>query len=80
MQDLPPTAGSSVYEAWAIGSDGKPLPNGSFTVGSDGIASFEVPGAPAEDGLVLALTHEPGPGAKTPTLPIIAKGVTTAAS
>jgi hypothetical protein len=80
MQDLAPTTGSSVYEAWAIGGDGKPLPIGSFTVGSDGIAAFEVPGAPTEDGVVLALTHEPGPGAKTPTLPIIAKGVTTAAS
>jgi hypothetical protein len=34
---------------------------------------------PATSGIVLALTREPGPGATAPTLPIISKGVATAA-
>ena len=79
MQDLAPTTGDTVYEAWVIGSDGVPLPLGSFKVGSSGTAYFEADGVPSTDGIVLALTREPAPGAQTPTMPIISKGVATAA-
>ena len=79
MQDLAPTSGDTVYEAWVIGGDGVPVPLGSFTVGNSGTASFEADGVPSADGIVLALTREPGPGAQTPTMPIISKGVATAA-
>jgi anti-sigma factor RsiW len=75
MRDLAPTSGNSVYETWVIGSDGVPVPVGSFQVGSTGIAYFQATGLPAADGIVLALTLEPGPGATTPTAPIISKGV-----
>jgi anti-sigma-K factor RskA len=77
MRDLVPTSGNGVYQAWAIGGDGVPVPLGGFRVGSTGTAYFESAGLPADDGIVLALTSEPGPGATSPTLPIISKGVTT---
>ena len=80
MQDLAPTTGSTVYTAWAIGGDGVPVPIGDFTVGSGGTGSLEASGVPATSGIVLALTLEPQPGAKTPTLPIISKGVATGAA
>lgn len=79
MQDLTPTSGSFVYEAWVIGGDGTPVPLGSFTVGATGTASFVASGLPTSSGIVLAVTKEPGPGATTPTLPIISKGRATAA-
>lgn len=78
MRDLAPTSGNAVYEAWVIGSDGVPVPLGSFEVGNAGIAYFEGAGLPTADGIVLALTLEPGPGATTPTMPIISKGVAAA--
>ncbi len=78
MQDLAPTNGDQVYEAWVIGGDGTPVPLGSFKVGANGTASFTAGGLPATAGIVLALTREPGPGATTPTLPIVTKGVATA--
>jgi anti-sigma-K factor RskA len=78
MRDLAPTTGSTVYEAWVIGSDGVPVPLGAFTVDSSRTAFFEGSGLPAAEGIVLALTLEPGPGATTPTLPIISKGVAAA--
>lgn len=78
MRDLAPTSGSSVYEAWVIGSDGVPVPLGGFTVDSSRTAYFAASGLPTADGIVLALTLEPGPGAATPTMPIITKGVATA--
>jgi anti-sigma-K factor RskA len=74
MQALPATAGSQVYEAWVIGGDGVPVALGSFQVGNAGTASFESTGLPTEPGIVLALTLEPGPGATTPTLPIVSAG------
>jgi anti-sigma-K factor RskA len=79
MQDLAPTSGNQVYEAWVIGGDGVPVALGDFTVGSAGTATFEGTGLPTASGIVLALTLEPGPGATTPTMPIISKGVATAA-
>ena len=79
MQSLPATEGDQVYEAWVIAGDGVPVPLGSFQVGSAGTASFEGVGLPTEPGIVLALTLEPGPGATTPTLPIVSAGAATAA-
>ncbi len=79
MQDLAPTSGSTVYTAWVIAGDGVPVPLGDFTVGNSGTGSLEATGAPSTPGVVLALTLEPQPGATTPTLPIISKGVATGA-
>lgn len=75
MRGLAGTTGAQVYTAWEIGGDGKPIPIGEFTVGSDGfaVASASAPGAAS--GAVLALTLEPSRGATAPTLPIVAKGV-----
>ena len=53
MRDLAPTSGNSVYEAWVIGSDGVPVPLGSFHVGNAGTAYFEGSGVPAADGIIL---------------------------
>jgi len=78
MRDLAPTSGNAVYEAWVIASDGVPVPLGSFTVGGNGTAFFEGSGLPSAEGIVLALTLEPGPGATTPTMPIISAGVAAA--
>jgi anti-sigma-K factor RskA len=75
MQALTPTTGNQVYEAWVIAGDGAPVPLGSFKVGRAGTAFFEGSGLPTANGIVLALTLEPGPGATTPTMPIISKGV-----
>ena len=79
MQDLAPTSGSAVYETWVIVGTAPPVPLGSFTVGRGGTASFDAGGVPVMDGIVLALTLEPGPGATTPTAPTISKGVATPA-
>jgi len=78
MRDLAPTSGTAVYEAWVIAGDGVPVPLGSFSVGADGTAFFEASGLPSAEGIVLALTLEPGPGATTPTMPIISAGVAAA--
>ena len=79
MQALAPTSGSQVYTAWVIAGTAAPVPVGSFTVGNAGTAVFEGSGLPTSGPLVLALTREPGPGATTPTMPIISKGVATGA-
>ncbi len=79
IRNLAPTSGAAVYEAWVIASDGVPVPLGGFQVGKDGTASFRASGLPTASGIVLALTLEPGPGATTPTLPIVSKGVASAA-
>jgi anti-sigma-K factor RskA len=79
MHNLAATSGGQVYEAWAIASDQVAVPLGSFQVGRSGVATFAGSGLPAESGIVLALTLEPGPGATTPTAPIISKGVASSA-
>ena len=79
MQDLAPTSGQTVYTAWAIGGNGVPISLGDFTVGSSGTATLEGTGAPSANGVVLALTLEPGPGATAPSGPIVSKGVATSA-
>jgi anti-sigma-K factor RskA len=78
MHDLAPTSGNAVYQAWVIAADGVPVPLGGFQVGQDGTGSFRASGLPTADGIVLALTLEAGPGATTPTMPIISKGVAAA--
>ena len=78
MRDLAPTAGAEVYEAWVIVGDGGPVPVGSFTVAADGTGTFTASGTAAVVGSTLALTREPGPGATTPTLPIVSSGVAVA--
>jgi hypothetical protein len=74
MHDLDPTVGTQVYEAWVILGSDAPIPIGSFAVASAGTASFTSPPTPAGAGAIVALTREPGPGALSPTLPIISLG------
>jgi anti-sigma-K factor RskA len=78
MRDLDPTSGSEVYEAWIIGGDGVPVPIGGFAVGAGGMATLTADASSVESGLTVALTREPGPGATTPTLPIVSAGVASA--
>jgi hypothetical protein len=80
MHELAPTAGAQVYEAWLIAGEDAPVPIGGFTVGGNGTASFAVAHASLGEGVTVALTLEPGPGATTPTLPIIAAGAARSAS
>jgi anti-sigma-K factor RskA len=74
MHDLTPTSGAQVYEAWLIDGKNPPVPIGGFAVGSTGTASFATTSASAKPGVTVALTLEAGPGATTPTMPIIASG------
>jgi hypothetical protein len=74
VQDLAPTSGNEVYEGWAIVGDAAPVPLGGFTVGEGGTGRLDGTGVPAEPGMTLALTREPGPGATAPTLPILTAG------
>ena len=72
---LAPTTGDSVYEAWVIAPKHAPAPIGSFTVGADGTGYMNGGPIPTISGpMTIALTHEPAPGATTPTLPIITSG------
>ena len=80
MRDLTPTAGTQVYEAWLIGGDGVPVPIGDFKVGSTGSAIFGTSHSAMGEEVTVALTLEAGPGATTPTPPIIALGTARAQS
>jgi len=80
MRGLDRTSGAQVYTAWSIVGDAAPVPIGEFTVGADGVAALAARVPVATAGAVLALTLEPAPGARTPTLPIVAAGVTRAPS
>ena len=80
MRDLAPTHGTQVYEAWVIGQDGVPVPLGDFRVDASGTAYFEGGGLPTQDGIVLALTLEPAPGATVPSSPPVSAGTATTAS
>jgi hypothetical protein len=80
MRGLAATNGTEVYEAWLIGANGKPVPAGSFAVGGSGVGTLAAPVGSGDPGVVVALTREPGPGATTPTLPIIAQGQGRAAT
>lgn len=75
MRGLAQTGASDVYEAWVIGSDGVPVPVGSFRVDSAGLGTLIGAHGPNAPGVTLALTHEPRPGMTSPTLPIVSSGV-----
>jgi hypothetical protein len=76
MRDLAPTTGTEVYEAWVIAGDSAPMPIGAFTVGPTGTGVITAGGAPDAAAVTLAVTREPGPGATTPTAPILSLGST----
>jgi anti-sigma-K factor RskA len=80
MRDLKPTTGTQVYEAWLIGADKVPVAIGGFTVGGSGTASFITAHPSMGEGVVVALTLEPQPGATAPTPPILAVGTAHAQS
>jgi anti-sigma factor RsiW len=80
MQDLAPTSGDQVYEGWVIVGDAPPAPLGGFRVGDAGTGRLDGTGLPIQPGMALALTLEPGPGAQSPTLPILAVGTAVAAT
>ena len=77
MRDLAPTSGSQVYEGWVIAPGGAPVPIGGFTVSQNGVGAMNAVSTPGP-GITIALTREPGPGATTPTLPIVSSGVAIA--
>lgn len=78
MHGLDPTVGAQVYEAWVIVGDAAPVPIGGFAVDATRTGTFTSTTTPAGAGAIVALTLEAGPGATTPTLPIIALGKATA--
>lgn len=75
MRGLAPTTGAQVYEAWIVAGTAAPTPIGSFQVGSAGSGTMTAAATAPAAGAVIALTLEPGPGATTPTMPLIASGV-----
>jgi Anti-sigma-K factor rskA/Putative zinc-finger len=78
MRDLPPTAGTEVYETWVIVGTAAPVAIGSFKVEPSGIASFTTRPADAPVGAVIALSREPAPGSTAPLGPIVSTGVAVA--
>jgi anti-sigma factor RsiW len=74
MRDLAPTTGAQVYETWLIAGDAAPVAIGGFKVDASGTASFVTANANLGANVTVALTLEPGPGATTPTAPVIAAG------
>jgi hypothetical protein len=79
MRDLAPVSGSEVYEAWVIAADGVPVALGELQLQPGGVGYLEAAGLPAESGIVLALTREPGPDATAPSTTPISVGTATAA-
>jgi Anti-sigma-K factor rskA, C-terminal/Putative zinc-finger len=79
MRDLAPVSGSEVYEAWVIAADGVPVALGELQLQAGGVGYLEAGGLPAESGIVLALTREPGPDAKAPSTAPISAGTATPA-
>jgi anti-sigma factor RsiW len=77
LRDLAPITGTEVYEGWVIIGENAPVPIGSFTPTANGTATFVSDPTTAQPGVVLAFTKEPGPGATTPTAPILSIGATT---
>jgi Anti-sigma-K factor rskA, C-terminal/Putative zinc-finger len=77
MEDLAPTSGNQVYETWAIVGDAAPVPLGSFTVDTTGVASFTSKQGPTDPGIVVAVSREPAAGATTPTEVVSAGAATT---
>lgn len=67
MRDLAPTTGTEVYEAWIIAGQAAPVPIGEFTVAADGLGTFRTEQPATTEGVVVALSLEPGPDSTTPT-------------
>ena len=78
MRGLARTSGSQVYEAWLVAGKAAPVPIGGFQVGGSGSGTLLATNATPVPGEVVALTLEPGPGATSPTLPLIASGAAQA--
>ena len=74
VQNLAPTTGAQVYEAWVIVGESAPVPLGGFEVGPGGTGVFRGSTALAASGAIFALTLEPARGATTPTLPVLTLG------
>ena len=74
MRGLAPTSGSEVYEAWVIAADGVPVALGELQLRQGGVGYLEAGGLPAESGIVLALTREPGPDSTAPSTAPISAG------
>jgi hypothetical protein len=74
MRGLAPTSGSEVYEAWVIAADGVPVALGELQLRPGGVGYLEAGGLPAESGIVLALTREPGPDSTAPSTAPISAG------
>lgn len=77
MRDLAPVSGSEVYEAWVIAADGVPVALGELQLQPGGAGYLEAGGLPAESGIVLALTREPGPDPTAPSTAPISAGTAT---
>lgn len=77
IRDLAPTSGNEVYEAWVIPADGVPVALGELKLRPGGVGYLEAGGLPAQSGIVLALTREPGPGATAPSSAPISVGTAT---
>ncbi len=75
MRDLPPTAGTQVYETWVIVPDSAPVAVGGFTVDANGTAGFTTRPADAPPGATIAVTREPKAGNTAPEGPIVSAGV-----
>lgn len=70
--DLPAPEGNGVYQLWAI-RGGTPEPVDVTFRPDDGEAEIFVAGFDPGTADAWAVTQEPGPGAQTPTLPILAQ-------
>jgi len=73
LRGLQPTTGSQVYEAWVIVGNSAPVPVGELSM-RDGVAYLTRNIGKVPPGSTIAFTKEPGPGAKTPTPPIVSSG------
>jgi hypothetical protein len=77
MRDLAPTTGDQVYTTWVIGAGPEPVRVGDFRVDASGTAYFEGTGPATQEGIVLALTLEPAPGATAPSSTPVSLGTAT---
>jgi anti-sigma-K factor RskA len=63
--DLEPPPPNRIYELWAITTDNKKLPAGTFTVDANGFAVYN--GKMPDKVAAAAITDEPAPGDTVPT-------------
>jgi anti-sigma-K factor RskA len=76
LSGLASTSGSQVYEVWLIGADGRPIPAGALHTTGAGDGWLDTLAPVPQGPVTVAVTREPGPGATTPTLPILTSGAT----